>query len=144
VTPSGEARLDRRLREHVDTTEADKAEGKVTTTISAGKYKTEGVGPLTDDAKAHMQARIDGYYTDFVKTVARNRGVGRRRRAQRLRPGPRALGAAALEAGMVDGIATLSQVIQKYARRTTETANARTKSLAEAQIRIAAAARPMP
>jgi signal peptide peptidase SppA len=138
VIPSGEVGSIGVYGKHEDTSKADEAAGKVTTIISAGKYKAEGAGPLTDDAKAHMQARVDAYYTQFVRDVAKQRGVS----VEAVRSGygqGRTLGAdAALAAGMVDGIATLSEVISKYARRTTETAN-RSRALAEAQISIAAA-----
>jgi ClpP class serine protease len=62
-----------------------------------------------------------------VETVRNGYGQGRSLPAQ-----------AALDAGMVDGIATLSEVISKYSRRTTEGAN-KSRSVAEARIRIAAA-----
>jgi hypothetical protein len=68
--------LDRRLCVHTSTRPAPtRPPGKVTTMISAGKYKAEGIGALSDDARSHMQGRIDGYYSQFVKTVARNRDV---------------------------------------------------------------------
>lgn len=139
VIPSGEVGAIGVFGQHVDTSEADKAAGKVTTVISAGKYKTEGIaGPLSDDAKAAMQSRVDAYYTQFVKSVARSRGVA----VDAVRNGygeGRTLGAqAALAAGMVDGIDTLSNVISKYARRTAEAAN-KPRALAQARIAIAAA-----
>jgi signal peptide peptidase SppA len=138
VIPSGEVGSIGVFAKHVDTTKADEAAGKVTTVISAGKYKAEGAGALTDDAKAFVQSRIDAYYTDFVKAVAKHRGVA----VDAVREGygqGRALSAKpALDAGMVDGIATLSEVISKYARRTTETAN-RSRADAIARIRVAAA-----
>lgn len=139
VIPSGEVGSIGVFGKHVDTSKADEAAGKVTTVISAGKYKAEGEGALTDDARAHMQARVDAYYSQFVRSVARNRGVS----VESVRGGygeGRSLGAqAALAAGLVDGISTLSDVITKYARRTAETANRPRASVAEAQIRIAAA-----
>lgn len=139
VTPSGEVGSVGVYAKHVDTSKADEASGKVTTTVSAGKFKAEGeAGPLSEDAKAHIQARVDAYYTQFVKDVAKGRGVA----VDAVRSGygqGRTLGAqAALAAGMVDGIATLSDVISKYARRTPETAN-RSRAL-EARVAIAAAA----
>jgi signal peptide peptidase SppA len=134
VIPSGEVGSIGVYAKHVDTTAADKAAGKETTIFSAGKYKAEGAGALTDDAKEYLQSRVDGYYTDFVKTVARNRDV----KVDAVRNGygqGRVLSAkAALEAGMVDGVMTLSQVIQKYAHRTTGTAN-KTRAEAVEEIR---------
>jgi signal peptide peptidase SppA len=137
VTPSGEVGSIGVYGTHVDTSKADEAAGKATTVISAGKFKAEGLGPLTDEARAHLQSRIDAYYTTFVKAVAKHRGVG----VDAVRSGfgeGRTVGAqAALDAGMVDGVATLADVISKYARRTPETAN-RSRAL-EARVAIAAA-----
>jgi signal peptide peptidase SppA len=144
VTPSGMVGSIGVFGQHIDTSAADKAAGKVVTTISAGKYKTEGVGPLTDDARDAMQSMIDGYYTQFVKAVARNRGVSVETVRNGYGQGRTLTAGPAKDAGMVEGIATLDDVIQKYARRTAETANARTKAHAEAQIRTAVAAGPMP
>jgi signal peptide peptidase SppA len=138
VTPSGVAGSIGVFMAHVDTTKADEAAGKVKTIIKAGKYKAEGEGPLTDEAIAHLQTVVDGYYTGFVKGVAKARNVS----VETVRNGygqGRSLPAqAALDAGMVDGIATLAEVISKYSRRTTEGAN-KSRSVAEARIRIAAA-----
>jgi signal peptide peptidase SppA len=142
VTPSGEVGSIGVYAAHTDFSKAEEAAGRKTTLISAGKFKTEGnpLGPLSDDAKAYMQERVDGYYTQFVRAVAKQRGVS----VDAVRSGygqGRTLGADdALSAGMVDGVATLSEVISKYARRTAETAN-KSRALADAQIRIAAAAR---
>lgn len=138
VIPSGEVGSIGVFGKHVDTSKADEAAGKVTTVISAGKYKAEGEGPLSTDAKAAIQARVDAYYTQFVRSVAKHRGVA----VDAVRNGygeGRTLGAqAALAAGMVDGIETLPNVISKYARRTTEAAN-KPRALADAQLRLAAA-----
>lgn len=142
VTPSGEVGSIGAYAAHTDFSKAEEAAGRKTTIISAGKYKTEGnpLGPLGDDAKAHMQARVDEYYTQFVRAVARHRGVS----VEAVRNGygqGRTLGAqAALAAGMVDGVRTLDDVIGRYAHRTLQTANAGNNSLARAQAQIAIAA----
>lgn len=47
------------------------------TFIHAGKHKVDGnhTEPLSDDAKARIQARIDEMYDVFVASVAKNRGL---------------------------------------------------------------------
>lgn len=62
---------------HVDMSEALKERGFKFTFITAGKGKEDGRPeiPLSDDAKAEMQARVDSHYQIFVSTVARNRGI---------------------------------------------------------------------
>ena len=47
------------------------------TVLSAGKHKADGhkFAPLSDEARAHEQKLIDGYYSQFVSAVARGRRV---------------------------------------------------------------------
>lgn len=118
VTPTGEVGSIGVFAAHQDRSgEADR-EGVRTTYISAGKYKTEGnpYEPLTDEARAAIQERVDDYYGLFVRAVARNRGV----KAQDVRDGfgeGRVVGARkALELGMVDRIDTLDGVVARLSR----------------------------
>lgn len=62
---------------HQDLSKALEQEGVDVTLISAGKYKVEGnpFEPLTEEAQAFIQARVDEAYSQFVKDVARGRGV---------------------------------------------------------------------
>ena len=62
---------------HVDYSAAMQESGVKVTFIHAGKYKVEGnpYEALSDEAKGRIQARIDGLYSIFVSTVARNRGM---------------------------------------------------------------------
>jgi signal peptide peptidase SppA len=83
--------------------------------ISAGKYKGEGAdgGPLSEEARAHVQGLIDGTYGRFVGDVAKGRGV----KPSEIRNGfgqGRTLSAeAALEAGLIDRIATLDDTLAR-------------------------------
>ncbi len=83
--------------------------------IAAGRYKGEGVlGPLSDDARAYMQSRVDDYYTMFVSRVAKGRGVT----TDAVRNGfgeGRVVGAeAAVRMGMADRVATLPETIARF------------------------------
>lgn len=62
---------------HVDYSEAMKESGVKVTFIHFGKHKVEGNGyePLSAEAKARMQSRIDALGEIFVATVARNRSM---------------------------------------------------------------------
>lgn len=62
---------------HMDVSEALGKQGVKITFIHAGKFKVEGNAyePLSADAKARIQARIDELYQVFVSAVARNRGM---------------------------------------------------------------------
>lgn len=89
--------------------------------FSAGKYKAEGAdgGPLSDDAKAHVQSLVDGAYGRFVGDVAKGRGI----KPADVRSGygeGRTLGAdQALAAGLIDRIATLQETLARVTQPTT-------------------------
>jgi signal peptide peptidase SppA len=118
ITPGGEAGSIGVFAAHQDASQKLANEGVKTTLISAGKYKVEGspYGPLDDDARAHMQSRIDAHYGAFTRAVARNRGTN----VDAVRTGMgegRTYGASdAKTAGMVDDIATFDQVLARMAK----------------------------
>jgi capsid assembly protease len=62
---------------HVDYSVMDERLGVKITHLTAGKYKALGNDsePLSDEARAYFQAILDRYYTIFVDTVARGRGM---------------------------------------------------------------------
>ena len=118
VMPGGEVGSIGVFAGHDDLSEAMKKAGVKKTLISAGKFKVEGnpYGPLSAEAQAHMQQRVDEYYDAFTKTVARGREVPVARVLRDFGQG-RVLGAnQAVTAGMVDGVATFDQVVQKMDR----------------------------
>lgn len=77
VTPGGEAGSIGVLAVHQDISQKLANEGVKPTVIQAGANKTEtaNLAPLTEEARAAIQARIDAAYADFVGAVARGRGV---------------------------------------------------------------------
>ena len=76
VTPSGETGSIGVYTAHEDWSKALEQEGVVITPVSAGKYKLEGApwAPLSEEALAKLQERVDEAYGWFVKAVAANRG----------------------------------------------------------------------
>jgi signal peptide peptidase SppA len=76
VTPSGEVGSIGVYTAHEDWSKNLEAEGVVITPVSAGKYKLEGApwAPLSEEAHAVLQARVDEVYGWFVKAVAAHRG----------------------------------------------------------------------
>jgi signal peptide peptidase SppA len=77
VMPSGKVGSIGVFAAHTDLSKALEQVGVTTTLIAAGKYKTEGnpFGPLSDEARAAIQADVDAYYAMFVRDVARGREV---------------------------------------------------------------------
>ena len=117
VTPSGEVGSIGVFAAHQDLSNAYQAQGIKTTLISAGKYKVEGNSfePLTADARAAMQERVDDYYAMFTRAVARNRHTP----VDAVRNGygeGRVVGAQqAVKLGMADKVGTLDSVIARLA-----------------------------
>lgn len=135
VTPGGEVGSIGVWQAHEDWSVAMAEEGIKTTLISAGKYKVEGnpYQPLDEDAQAFMQSRVNDYYGAFTKAVAKGRAVSIDAVRNGMGQG-RVLGAdAALVEKMVDGIATLDEVIRKMSR----SARAGRSSLKAAQASLA-------
>jgi len=118
VTPTGEVGSIGVLAAHEDDSAFYEAQGIKTTLVSAGKYKGEAnrYEPLSEEARAYLQERVNDYYDLFVRAVARNRGVG----AQAVREGfgeGRVVGAKQAKAlNMVDRIATLDETIERLQR----------------------------
>lgn len=117
VTPSGEVGSVGVWAAHVDESGFLEKLGERVTLVSAGKYKVEGnpYEPLGEEARAYLQERVDDYYGMFVRTLAKNRGVSAETVREQYGEGRMVGAAAALKAGMVDGIGTLDQAISRAA-----------------------------
>lgn len=104
---------------HIDNSEALAAEGVKYTFVTAGKYKAIGNGtePLGEDAMAYMQGLVDDGYNQFLSAVATNRGVSKSTVKSDYGQGKVLTPKDALNAGMIDGIRTLDQVVDMELRR---------------------------
>ena len=113
VTPSGQVGSVGVYTVHQDKSAQQEKEGISTTMISAGKYKVEGspFGPLSDDAKEHMQERVNETYNEFVSAVARGRGASEEIVKEAYGDGRTYRAKTALAMNMVDGIETLDSVM---------------------------------
>lgn len=117
-TPGGEVGSIGVYSAHQCVAEALKMAGVDVKLFSAGKYKVENspFAPLSDEAAAYQTQRANDYYAMFTQAVAKGRGAP----IDTVRTGMgegRVLGAdAALAAGMIDGIATMDEVLQKMQR----------------------------
>lgn len=85
------------------------------TFISAGKYKVEGnpTEPLSEDAKAYLQSRVDSLHGDFIKAVARNRGVTPAVVREKFGEGRTFRGKDAVALGMADRIGSLGETLER-------------------------------
>ena len=98
---------------HVDRSKANEMAGKVITDVTAGKYKrvASSNAPLSQEGRQSIQDMIDPIYTVFVDAVAKGRGVSVDTVLADMADGRVFVGDQAIKAGLVDGVATLPQVI---------------------------------
>lgn len=101
---------------HDDLSAALEKMGVKKTIISAGEFKAEGnpFGPLSEEAVAHRQERVNAYHDQFVRAVARNRGVSLSAVREGFGKGRMVMAQAAIAAGMADSIATLDETIARF------------------------------
>lgn len=99
--------------QHTDYSEAYKQRGMAVTDIFAGKYKriSSEAMPLSDEGRAALQDRVDYIYSVFVDEVARYRGVSAEQVLARMADGRIFIGRQAIDAGLVDSMAALAEVV---------------------------------
>lgn len=105
------------IGEHIDMSRAMDSEGvKVTvirSTQSPYKQETNDAEPLSDEAKANMQSRVDVIYSNFVSDLAKFRGVSVDYINERFGKGRVVDARSAMSAKMIDNIYTTSELLQK-------------------------------
>jgi signal peptide peptidase SppA len=115
VTPGGDVGSVGVYAMHVDMSKALDDSGIKVTIAKAGKYKAENnpFEPLTQDARDYLQEMVDECYTQFVKAVARNRGVSVQVVREKFGQGRVVSADKAVELGMADKVMSFSQLIEK-------------------------------
>lgn len=100
---------------HVDVSKAEEQRGVKTTEVFAGKFKriSSQYGPLTDAGRASMQEQVDYTYSLFVQAVAEQRGVNVEKVLSDMADGRVFMGQQAIDAGLVDGVSTLDDLVQQ-------------------------------
>lgn len=113
VTPSGEVGSVGVYSVHEDLSAAMAQKGIKHTFISAGDYKVEGnpFEPLSPEARAEMQAKVDAYYRMFVAAVAAHRGVSEATVEETFGQGRMVMATDAVARGMADEVGTLDDVL---------------------------------
>lgn len=100
-------------RIHVDYSKAYEGMGIKVTDIYAGKYKriTSENKPLSKEGEEHIQEKLDSMYSIFVERVAKYRGVSVEKI---IKTEARVFtGKEAIEAGLVDGVSTMDELLKK-------------------------------
>ena len=117
-TPGGQVGSIGVIAEHEDVSGSLELAGVRITVISAGLYKNEGspFEPLGAAAKAAIQGMVNSYGADFTSAVSKGRNVPVETVRTGMGQGRMLRADAALAAGMIDGIATLDQVLNRRVR----------------------------
>ena len=118
VTPSGLVGSIGVYAAHEDISAQQEMEGVSTTLISAGKFKVENspFAPLSEEARAAIQGRVDAFYVMFVADVAAGRGVTEAAVRDGFGQGRVVTAKDALAAGMVDRVGTFDETLRGLIR----------------------------
>lgn len=100
---------------HVDQSRRLDDAGITVTEITAGKYKriAGAYSPLTEEGRDYIQSQVDHIYALFVDAVAANRGTSAEDVVERMADGRIFIGQQAIDAGLVDGVSTMSELIAR-------------------------------
>ncbi len=117
LTPSGEVGSVGVRMMHADITKMLADQGIKVTELSSGDFKTEWspFNPVSEEARADMQSRLEDVHSDFVSAVAKGRGIRATSDSQRSRFGEgRMLSAQdALRGGLVDRLESPHQFYKR-------------------------------
>lgn len=118
VAPSGQVGSIGVFMAHEDWSKYDERIGVSTTLVSAGKYKVEGnpFEPLSDEAKAAIQSKVDGYYDMFVEAVAAGRGTSAKTVREGYGEGRMVMASEAVDLGMADAVGTIEDAVIRAAK----------------------------
>ena len=121
ASPSAEVGSVGVIAKHVDFTKAyDRMGVKVTTVTSTDAPHKAEFNPdeeLSPEDKERLQSRVDDLHADFVRSLARGRGVSQRKVAEEFGKGRMLSAKEALDVGMIDEIETFDNVVRRMAAR---------------------------
>ena len=100
---------------HTDISAAQEKDGIKTTEIFAGQYKriASSYAPLSKEGRQTLQDQVDYTYSLFVGAVAQHRNVSEAVVLKNMADGRIFQGQQAIDAGLVDGVSTLSALVQQ-------------------------------
>lgn len=115
ATPSGQVGSIGVIAGHDDITGMLEQAGIKTTLVTSAPFKAETYPetPLSDEARADMQAKVDKYHSMFVTDIAAGRGITSRQVDKKYGQGRMMLAKDALETGMIDRVLTAEQLLSR-------------------------------
>lgn len=104
---------------HIDYSEAMKKEGVKATVLRAGKHKalSNPMEPLSKEARAQIQERLDAAYKIFVEHVAAARGVTYAKAHDTMADGREFFGQQAVDVGLVDSVSTFDATLAELSAK---------------------------
>ena len=114
---------------HLDVSGLENRLGLKTTEVYAGKYKriASNYAPLTDEGRQTIQGQVDYLYSVFVGAIAKHRGASEDTVLKDMADGRVFIGSQAIRAGLVDGVASLAQLVGQYGTRAATTATSQAR-----------------
>lgn len=105
------------VTQHIDVSGWESKNGIKTTEITAGKYKriASEYAPLSESGREYIQDILDQIYSAFVQDVADFRSVTVEQVLGNMADGRIFLGNKTIQAGLVDGVSTLDELITRLA-----------------------------
>lgn len=105
------------LTYHIDASALYEMVGLNISIIHAGRYKAElsDTVPLSDEARAHLQAHVDYYYEDFVGSVARSRRMSASAVRDGMADGRVQVAREAVAVGMADRVEDMDALMARLA-----------------------------
>lgn len=105
------------VTQHIDVSGWESKNGIKTTEITAGKYKRIATeyAPLSESGRAYIQDILDHIYSAFIQDVADFRGTSVDQVLENMADGRIFLGQKTIQAGLVDGVSTLDELITRLA-----------------------------
>ncbi len=100
---------------HIDISELEKMFGIKTTEITAGKFKriASSFKPLSEEGRTELQGQVNHVNRAFVADIARFRGTDVETVTGKMADGRTFLGSQGIEAGLIDGIISAEELIER-------------------------------
>ena len=104
---------------HVDVSGSEASQGIKTTEITSGRYKriASEYAPLSPEGRATMQDQCDYVQSLFIESIAGDRGLTPTAMVLAAGEGRVFMGQQAIDAGLVDGVTTLDQLVRTLVER---------------------------
>lgn len=115
VSPSGQVGSVGVISAHEDISGLQEKMGVKTSLITSSPFKAETspFGPLSDEARAELQSKVNSYHGQFIEALAKGRGITEHRVENGFGQGRMMLAEQAKAAGMVDRISTFSDLLRR-------------------------------